>query len=127
MIGFSVAGLAHAADFNPGAGVSTPAATSPNVIANEASLANPGTNVAPGLSGTAAGHPVSWYFGILVILVILKYVSEAAGDKGEFKDVKIGFLNIVTITFSAILGLIFLKWVFGMFRVPGLSDIVLAA
>jgi hypothetical protein len=127
MIGFSNAALPHAADFDPGDGVSSPATTSPNVLGVEGMRGDPGTDVATHLDGTTAGHPVSWWIAIIVLLVALKFVAEKAGDSGSYSNIKVGAWNTLVVTISAIIGLTFLKWVFGMYRIPGLSAIVLAA
>lgn len=126
MIGFSNAALPHLADFDPGDGTTSPATTSPNVLAVSGLRGNPGTDVASHLDGTPAGHPVSWWVAIIVLLVAIKFFAEKGGE-GGFSNVRIGFFNVVTITLAAVVGLTFLKWVFGLYRVPGISAIILAA
>lgn len=45
----------------------------------------------------------------------------------DFADVKPSFLNALIITLTVVLMLTFLKYLFGRVRVPGLSDLILAA
>lgn len=136
LIDFSTAALPGSADYsaNPGGpGLTISARTNQQALAavgqdaigTGAAVAQ--TVVAPQAAGTAAGHPVSWWVALIVIVIAIKFFAEQAEDSGEFKNVRIGFFNIIVITLSAIVGMIFLKWFFGLYQVPGLSGIIEAA
>lgn len=77
-----------------------------------------------GMEGTTQGSPVAWWFAIGGILVAIKILAEKNGDEGEFRTIRIGATNILIITLSSVVGLTLLKWVFGIYKVPGISQIV---
>jgi hypothetical protein len=77
-----------------------------------------------GMEGTAAGSPVAWWFALGGTLIALKLIAEKNGDASEFKTIRVGASNILIITLSSIVGLTLLKWVFGIYKIPGLSQIV---
>ena len=121
------AGTAYDADANPGGeGLSTGLTASLGPLAAESGEVA-GMDVAPGLAGTPAGHPVTYWFAIIAVLLGLKYASEAAGSEGEFGNIRVGVLNLAVITFSALIGLVFLKWLTASYRIPGLTELVAAA
>lgn len=79
-------GLGRVGDFEQGAGESTASLQNPNV-----------SIVASKESKLASGppflqSPMVWIVGVS-ILVIVKVLSEKAGDAGEFRTVKIGLEN----------------------------------
>lgn len=80
-----------------------------------------------GLEGTPAGSPVAWWFAMGGILIAIKVLAEKSGEEAEFKTIRIGATNIMIITLSAVVGLTLLKWVFGIYKVPGISQIIEAA
>ena len=108
-----------------GAGVSTGNKTVAAAVQADAKDVA-GLDVAPQMEGTAMGHPVAWWGAILVILIAVKYMAEAGKD-AQFANLKVGFWNLMVITLSSVVGLIFLKWILGKYRIPGLSDVILAA
>jgi len=88
---------------------------------------NDGGDLVPataGLEGTPGGSPVAWWFGMIALIVILKFVAEKNGEEGDFKNIRVGASNIAIITVSAVIGLTLLKWVTGIYKIPGLSQIV---
>jgi len=109
-----------------GAGMSTGNKTMAGAVSAD-SKDVAGIDVLPQAEGTPAGHPVNWWIALIVLIVALKFAAENGNDGSSFSNIKVGFWNVMVITLSAIVGLIFTKWVFGMYRIPGLSDIVLAA
>ncbi len=119
-------GNAEAADSAPGQGLTTGTRTVPGSVDADANNIG-GYQVAPGLAGTSMGHPVTWWVAILVILIGIKFAAEKGGEGSDFSNIKVGFWNLFVITFSAIVGLVFTKWVFAKYYVPGLSDVVLAS
>lgn len=80
-----------------------------------------------GMEGTPSGSPVAAWFGLVALVVIMKLIAEKNGEEAEFKTVRIGATNIAIITISAIVGMTLLKWVFGIYKVPGISQVVEAA
>lgn len=82
-----------------------------------------------GASSTGAGlfgKPVTWWIVILALLFALMFVAKKAGQESEFSNVRLSAYNIATITLAAVVGIGFLKVVFGRFQVPGLSTYVAA-
>jgi hypothetical protein len=124
MISWMNSAQARAGDTSPGVGLSTGNQTSGGAVGAATDV---GMNVAPGLQGTTAGHPVTFWVGLVALLIALKYFAEWGGTGEDFRNIKIGFFNTMVITFSAVIGLVFLKWVFGFYKIPGVSDVVLAA
>lgn len=126
MIGFDDAALPHMADFgNPGTGLTASSQTNDVVLSAEnQSNSDGGSIVAPSLHGTVGGEPVAWWLTLIVLFIGIKFIAERGGDGSQFANVKIGFWNMLTITFAAIIGITFLKWVFGIYKVPGLSPVI---
>lgn len=114
-----------AGDLNPGSGISTATETSPQAVAADAGVFQ-GMTVGAAMQGTAAGHPVTWWFAIIALVIGLKFAAEAAGEENEFHSLRVGILNTVIVTIMAIIGIAFAKWVFGFYKVPGLSTLILS-
>lgn len=117
-------GTSRAGDQSPGIGLSTGNQTSEGAVDRAHDVGMP---VLQQLDGTTAGHPVSWWIALVAILIAIKYFAEWGQEGAQFANIRIGFFNVMVITLAAIVGLVFLKWVFGMYRVPGVSAIILAA
>ena len=126
MIGFDDAALPHIADFgNPGTGLTFSSQTNDVVLSAEnQSDDDGGAIVAPAMHGTLAGEPVAWWLAIIGVIIAIKFFAEKGGDGSQFANIKVGFWNLLTITLTAVIGLTFLKWVFGIYKVPGLSPII---
>lgn len=76
-------------DFDQGAGVST------------SQLANPNVQIAEHRTGLASGpvfvqSPMIWVI-IAVVLVVIKVLTEKAGEAGEFRTVRIGLENFLIV------------------------------
>jgi hypothetical protein len=133
LIDFSSAALLSGGDAVPGSGAMTLSSrTNENVLTayGEDALSNnsaPGPVVGTQLHGTVGGHAVTWWICIGIVLVVIKFLAEKGGDAGEFKNVRVGFFNIMVITLSAVVGLTLLKWVFGYYTIPGISAVIEAA
>ena len=127
LIDFSTANLPHSGDFSPGQGLSTSSSTNENVLAALGQDEYVGNVIAPQANGTLAGHPVAAWLGVILLIIVLKFVAEKNGEAGAFSNVRVGFFNIAVITLSSLIGLTFLKWVFGVYKVPGISPIIEAA
>lgn len=128
LIDFSTASLPGGGDVNPGGGgLTTSSKTSEQVLIAAGEDEYNGMVVGTGLLGTPAGHPIAWWIGMGVLLVGVKFLAEKNSEGTEFKNIRVGFFNIAIITLSAIFGMTLAKWVFGVYKVPGLSAIVEAA
>ena len=77
-----------------------------------------------GMEGTVGGSAVATWFGVIAILILLKMSAEQVGEAEEFRNVRVGFFNILVITFSSVIGFTFLKWFFGTVKVPGISPLI---
>lgn len=74
-----------------------------------------------------AGHPLTWWFVLAILLVALMWFAERFGSEKEaFKNLRLSAYNIIVITLAALVGFGVFKTVFGRFQVPGLSDYVAA-
>lgn len=124
-VSWATTGQAMAGDQNPGTGLTTGTRTVTSAVANANDIV--GVDVAPQMKGTTTGHPVSWWIAIIAVLIVIKYLAESSGEASDYSNIRIGFLSIIVITLSAVVGMIFLKWVAGLYRIPGFSDIILAS
>lgn len=69
-----------------------------------------------------------WYwFGLVIFLGVTVWIARKAGGEEDFRNIRPTFYNFMTITLTAILGIVGLKVLASKFHVPGVSDIVLAA
>lgn len=133
LIDFDLQSLPHSADTgNPGTGLSTANSTSQTALV--AAGEGPGQSDGGSLvvRDHAAvmgplGHPVPWWIGLVLVLVLIKFFAEQGEHEADYKNVRIGVSNVVTITLSSIIGTMLLKWIFGIYKVPGLSAIIEAA
>lgn len=77
---------------------------------------------------TAHVVPVTTYlFGLLVLLIGLKYLSEHEKAKMQVAVIGIGVWNWVVITLMAILGITVSKAIFNRYPVRGITQIVNSA
>lgn len=81
----------------------------------------------PGLPSGAAvlGVPVTYLVGLIVLLFGFKLFAEHSDDINP-EDIRIGGYNLLAVTVTAITGITLFKVIFAKFRVPGLSDLILA-
>lgn len=117
---------------NGGTLASAAAAMSPNTTVNvpgnsggRTIATDDGTGSAPGV--TTSGHSVSWWVGFLVFLGIMVWIARKAGGEEDFRNIRPTLYNFLTITLTAIVGIVGLKVIAAKWRVPGASDIILAA
>lgn len=82
-----------------------------------------------GFDGRTTGkHIVGWLIGLGVLLVALMYIAKRYGSESDaFSNIKLSAYNILIITLAYIIGGNLLKAVFARYRVPGISELVLAA
>lgn len=78
------------------------------------------------VGGNGGGKGLWYWLGFLVFLVLTVWVARKAGGDEDFRNLRPTFYNFLTITLTAILGIVGLKVIFARFRVPGLSDLVMA-
>lgn len=74
-----------------------------------------------------SGNTVWWWVGVLVLLLVMVFVARKAGGAENFRNINPTFYNFMAITLTAIVGIVGMKTIFTKYRVPGLSDVVLAA
>lgn len=76
---------------------------------------------------SVSGNPLLWWVGILIFLVGLTFVAKRVGTDESFRNIRPSFYNVMFIALNAILGIVGLKVIFSKWRVPGISDLVMAA
>lgn len=81
----------------------------------------------PTIPGGGSPHTIWYWLGLVVLFAITVWASKRAGGADDFKNIRPTFYNFLTITLTALLGLVGLKVIFNRVRVPGISDIVNAA
>lgn len=128
-IDFSSAALPSSGDNDPSqVGLTVSGRTNQTVLTNSGQdeLAV-GSVVAPQMQGTVAGHVVPWWLALIVLVIAVKFIAEKNDEAGEFKNIRVGFFNIMVITLCAVIGLTLLKWIFGIYKVPGIAPLIEAA
>ena len=86
-----------------------------------------GTVAATPTSGGGSSKTLGYWFGLVVLLVVMVFVARKAGGEEDFRNIRPTFYNFLAITLTAIVGIVGMKAIFSKFRVPGLSDVILAA
>jgi len=82
---------------------------------------------APGGPLKTQGQSLYWWVGIMFLLLATVFIARKAGGEEDFRNIRPTFYNFAAITLTALLGIVGLKVIFARWRVPGLSDVVLAA
>jgi hypothetical protein len=77
-------------------------------------------------SSSSGAKSLGYWIGFLLFLVVLVWVSRKAGGAEDFRNIRPTLYNFLTITLTAIVGIVGLKVIFTRFRIPGASDIILA-
>jgi hypothetical protein len=119
--------LPGAGDISQGAGLSTAQRSNTNALDTESFGAPLGTTIAPSAHGAPWLQPVPVWIAFFALLVAAKYVAEKNGNEGEFSTIRVGFYNIFVIWAVAVLSINLGKWIFGYWRLPGISALALAA
>lgn len=76
---------------------------------------------------SASGKSVGWWVGFVAFLVLMVWAARKAGGEEDFRNIRPTFYNFLTITLTAVVGIVGLKVIAAKWRVPGASDIILAA
>ncbi len=86
-------------------------------------------NILPaGLGNTGLlGNTVAWWFGLILLIIAVKFLAEKNGEASEFGTIRVGLLNVLIITIVSIIGKTCLKMLFSKYRFAGLTDLVLAS
>lgn len=79
------------------------------------------------VSVTFSGRSVWWWLGLLGFLAAMVYIARKAGGDEDFKNIRPTVYNFMTITLTSIVGIVMLKVLAARFRIPGASDVILAA
>jgi hypothetical protein len=73
------------------------------------------------------GHSAVWWLGLLGLLVAMVVVARKTGTEEDFRNIKPTGYNFLTITLTSIVGIVALKTLAAKYRIPGASDVILAA
>lgn len=114
----------------PGGSLGTvAAATSPDTSGYGVKGSLTGTGGAATTPGvpTLTGHPVTWYLGLLGVIIAMVFIAKKTGQASEFSNLRASFYNVSFIGLTATLFLVLAKIIVSKFRVPGLTEIILAA
>lgn len=115
-------GVKYAFDASPGVGYDD---------AIIQSSGNPSVVSAAGdVAGAASTPKVStlWYFfGIIALIIALKFSMEHEKSGMDPQLIGIGVFNLLSVTFMALIGFILLKTILNKYNVPGLTDLVNAS
>jgi hypothetical protein len=74
-----------------------------------------------------SGKSIYWWVGFLALLISMVFIARKAGGEEDFRNIRPTFYNFATITLTAVVGIVALKILAVKYRVPGASDIILAA
>jgi hypothetical protein len=82
--------------------------------------------VSPANTLSMSGKTVWWWLGIVVMLGVMVAVSRKVGGPEEFRNIRPTAYNFLTITLTAIVGIVGAKVLAAKYRIPGASDVILA-
>ena len=86
------------------------------------------TTLGPSAGGTdTGGKPLAYWIGFVIFLALFVWIARKAGGPEDFRNIRPTFYNFMTITLTAILGIVGLKVIFAKFHVPGASELIMAA
>ena len=107
-----------------GSATSTALLSNPNVARD---VGGSQTSEALPTSNNPLAQPVPLWIGLIVLYFVWKYLEEHHNVAGEGIARKLNVRGILLTTLEVVIGLTFLKWIFGTWKLPGLSQLVLAA
>ena len=84
----------------------------------------PVTSVLAGWQGSILARPLTWLFGLVLVLVAWKLIEEHRGGKEAFSKVKVDGTNLIKIGLMATIFLIIARYFFARYSVPGISDLI---
>jgi len=93
---------------------------SPDAKGNNALVVTNMDTIAPN------GKTVYWWLGIVALLAVMVAVSRKVGGPEEFRNIRPTAYNFLTITLTAIVGIVGAKVLAAKYRIPGASDVILA-
>lgn len=73
-----------------------------------------------------SGNTIWWWMGALGLLAAMVFTARKVGGPDEFRNIRPSVYNVLTITLTAIIGIVGLKVLAAKYRIPGASDIILA-
>lgn len=97
----------------------------PPVTTNEAMIARPSN--APQASAGMAGKPSTWWIMFAVIFVLFIWVARKYDTGQNFSNIRLSLFNGLFLTFFIVLMLNLLKVFAAKVKIPGVSDLILAA
>lgn len=103
-----------------------PNADGSDTAASPVDPSDPSAYVGPFADKRFFGEPFAFYLGFVLLLVLLRVISESPAIPGTPSNVRVNLYNILTISITAMLGIVALKTLFARFPVPGLTQIVAA-
>lgn len=114
--------LPRPGDFAQGVAASTEQVQNANLL--DANV-TPRNVIAPEQHNAPWAQPVPVWIALVAILFASKYFIEKGGAKDEY--FRIGFGNMLLFFFLWVVVANVSKWIFGFWRLPGISNLVLAA
>jgi hypothetical protein len=76
---------------------------------------------------SVSGNSVWWWLGFLGLLLGMVFIARKAGGEEDFRNLRPTLYNFFAVTLTSIVGIVGMKVIATKFRVPGASDIILAA
>lgn len=73
-----------------------------------------------------SGNPIPWMVAVLVVLIILRFVTEKYDSSAEYANFKISAYSIFTVTMAVIIGVPLMKLFATKFPIPGFTTLVMA-
>ena len=84
-------------------------------------------SAAPVESAGMAGKPATWWVMFAVVFVVFVWVARRYDTGQNFSNIKLSLFNGLFLTFFIVLMLNLLKVFAAKVKVPGVSDLILAA
>lgn len=118
-----------AGNLYPGTGPTVASAAGAMTMSTNAAVPGDdgGQTVVTGGSSVSSGNSLAWWFGLFALLLVIVFASHRAGGPDDFKNIRPTFYNFITISLTSIVGIVGFKVIFSKWRIPGVSDIILAA
>lgn len=98
-----------------------------NVVVSDPSSGASGVATMAGAPVSGSGHTLWYWVGLLALLLTMVFVARKARGPEDFRNIRPTFYNFLTITLTSIVGIVGLKVIATRYRIPGASDLILAA